>query len=160
MRAGKDECVHRAGHADITEAPLFFELLRVIQSARVGKEALLQARKKDQRKFQAFGRVKRHQRDTSLRVELVGVGGQGSMVEELGQRLAARFGIVSGVGQFLEVLNAAESLRRPFGLQSFDVTGAIDEEADQLGERGGIARSPEAASAALFVFRDFLRVRF
>jgi hypothetical protein len=79
------------------------------------------------------------------------------VVEELGQRLAAGLGVVGGVGQFLQVFNAAEGLRRAFGFERLDVAGAVDEEADQLGQRGGVAGSAEGASAPSS-FRDFFRV--
>ena len=37
------------------------------------------------------------------------------MVEEVGKGLAADFGVVSGVGEFLQVFNAAEGFRGAFG---------------------------------------------
>ena len=95
--------------------------------------------------------MQRHQRDARFGVELVGVRGQGGVVEELGQCFAAGLGVVSGVGQFLQVFNAAERLRRTFCLQSFDVAGAVDEEADQLGEGGGVAGGAEGAFSGFLV---------
>ena len=83
--------------------------------------------------------VQGHQRDAGAGIELVGVGRQRGVVEELGECFAANLGIVGGVGQFLQVFNPAEGLRRAFGLERLDVAGAIDEEANQLGKRGGIA---------------------
>ncbi len=144
--AGEDERVHGAGHADVAEAALFFEFVGIVESAGVGKEALFQAGEKDQRKLQALGGVQGHQRDAGVGIELVGVGGQSGVVEEVGQGLAAGFGVVGGVGQFLQVFNAAEGLRRAFGFQSFDVAGAVDEEADQLGECGRVAGLAKGAS--------------
>ena len=54
------------------------------------------------------------------------------MIEEFGERLAADFGIVGGVGQFLQVFNAAEGFGRCLGFERLDVAGAIDKEANQL----------------------------
>ena len=103
------------------------------------EEPLFKTGKKDQRKLQALGGVQSHERDPGFGIELVGVGGQGGVVEELGQRFAAGFGIVGGVGQFLQVFNAAEGFRRALGLERLDVAGPVDEEADQFGKRGGVA---------------------
>ena len=105
------------------------------------EQALFEAGKKDQRELQALGGVQRHQRHARLGIELVGVGGQRGVVEEFGQCFAAHFGIVRGVGQFLQVLNAAECLRRAFGFQSLDVAGAVDDEADQLRQCRGDRRA-------------------
>jgi hypothetical protein len=88
--------------------------------------------------------VQGHQGDAGFGVELVGVGGQGCVVEEFGESFAAGFGVVGGVGQFLQVFNAAEGFRRAFGFEGFDVAGAVDEEADQLGEGGGVAGGAES----------------
>ncbi len=78
------------------------------------------------------------------------------MVKELRERFAAGFGIVCGVGQLLQIFNAAEGLRRSFGLKGFDVAGAIDDEADQFGKSGGIAGGAKGRLLA----SDFFRVRF
>ena len=75
------------------------------------------------------------------------------MVEEFGQRFAALFGIVRGVGQFLQVLNAAEGLRRAFGFERLDVAGAVDDEADELGQRGRIAGRAEGVRPPFFLGR-------
>ncbi len=81
----------------------------------MGKKALFQAGEEDQRELQTLGGVQRHERDAGVGVVLVGVGGQSGVVQEISQSLAAGFGIVRGVGQFLQVFNAAEGLRRTFG---------------------------------------------
>ena len=113
----------------------------------MGKEALFEAGEEDQWKLEALGGVQGHEGDAGLGVKLVSVGGQGGMIEELGQGLAARLGVVGGVGQFLEVFNAAEGLGRALGLQGLDVAGAVDEEADQFGEGGGVAGGAETPFA-------------
>ncbi len=89
-----------------------------------------------------------HEGDAGVGVVLVGVGGESGVVEEFGEGFAAGFGIVGGVGQFLQVFNAAEGFRRGFGFKGLDVAGAVDEEADQLGERGRVAGGSEGSSEA------------
>ena len=70
------------------------------------------------------------------------------MVEEVGQGLAADLGVVGGVGQFLQIFNAAEGFRRAFGFERLDVAGAVDEETDELGEGGGVAGGAETFDGA------------
>ena len=119
-----------------------------------GKQALFKAGEKDQRKLEALGGVQRHQRDAGIGIELIGVRGQRGVVEELGQRFAARFGVVRGVGQFLQVFDAAEGFRRALGFESLDVAGAVDEEADQLGQRGASPGARKAGFSLAFRFSD------
>ena len=107
------------------------------------EEALFKSGEKDQRKLQALGGVQRHERDARVGIVLVGVRSQRGVVEELGERLAADLGIVGGVGEFLQVFNAAEGFGRAFGFKRLDVAGAVDEETDQLGKRGRIAGRAE-----------------
>ena len=147
--AGEDERVHGARHADVAEAALFFKFFGAGERARVREEALFKAGEKDQREFEALGGVERHERDAGVGVELVGVGGESGVVEEFGEGFAALLGVVRGVGEFLQVLNAAEGLGRAFGFESFDVAGAVDDEADELGEGGGVAGRAEGLRAVL-----------
>jgi hypothetical protein len=143
--AGEDERVHGARHADVAEAALFFKLVGAGERARMREKSLFKAGEKDQREFEALGGVQRHERDASVGIELIGVGGECGVVEEFGESFAALFGIVRGVGQFLQIFNAAEGLGRAFGLESFDVAGAVDDEADELGESGGVAGGAKCA---------------
>ena len=92
------------------------------------EKSLFESGEKDQRKLESLGGVQRHERDAGVGIELIGVGGERGVVEELGQRFAALLGVVRGVGQFLQVLNAAEGLGRALGFKSFDVAGAVDDE--------------------------------
>ncbi len=101
-----------------------------MKRARVRKESLFETGKKDERKLQALGGVQRHERDAGVGIVLVGVGGEGGVVEEVGEGFAANFGVVGGVGEFLEVFNAAEGFGGGFGFERLDVAGAVDEEAD------------------------------
>ncbi len=143
MRAGEDQCVHGASHADVAETALFFELVGVVESARVREETLLKAGEENEREFEALGGVEGHEGDAGFGVELIGVGGEGGVVEEFGKGFAAGFRVVCGVGQFLEVFNAAEGFRGAFCLKGLDVAGAVDEETDQLGECCGVAGASE-----------------
>ncbi len=160
MGAGEDERVHSAGHAHVAETALFFKFLGVVEGARVGEKTLFKAGKKDEGKFQTLGGVEGHEGDARFGVELVRIGSQSRVVEEFGQGFAAGFGVVRGVGQLLEVFNAAESFRGAFGFKSLDVAGAVNDETNQLGQCGGVAWSAKGGPAPLLVCRDFCRVRF
>ncbi len=107
------------------------------------KQTLLKPGEKDQRKFQALGGVQGHQRHAGIGIELVGIGGQCRVIEKFSKSLAAGFGVVGGVGQFLQIFNAAERLRRTFRFESLDVAGAIDEKSNQLWQSGSVAGSSE-----------------
>ena len=107
------------------------------------EEAFLKAGEKDQREFKALGGVEGHERDAGVGIEFVSVGGESGVVEEFGEGFAALLGVVRGVGQFLQVLNAAEGLGCALGFEGFDVAGAVDDEADELGEGGGVAGRAE-----------------
>ena len=65
------------------------------------------------------------------------------MVEKFGESLAALLGVVRGVGEFLQVFDAAEGFGRALGFEGFDVAGAVDDETDELGEGGGVAGRAE-----------------
>jgi len=138
-----------ARHAHIAEAAFLFELLRIGERARVGKQSFFKSSEKNERKLQSFGGMQRHERDTGVGVVLIGVRRQCRVVKELGQGFTADFGIVGGIGQFLQVFNAAEGFRGPLGLKRFNVAGAVDDETDQLGQRSGVAGSAEGC----FCFR-------
>ena len=97
------------------------------------EEALFESGKEDERELESLGGMQRHQRDAGVRVVLVGIGGKGGVIEELGQGFAADLSVVRGVGQFFQVFNAAEGLRRSLGFEGLDVAGAVNDEADQLG---------------------------
>ena len=76
------------------------------------EEALFKAGEKDEREFKALGGVEGHQRDAGVGIELVGVGGESGVVEEFGEGFSALLGVVRGVGEFLQVFNAAEGFGR------------------------------------------------
>ena len=107
------------------------------------EEALFKAGEKDEREFEAFGGVQSHQRDAGIGIEFISVRGESCVVEEIGESFATLLGVVRGVGQLFQILDAAECFGRALGLESFDVAGAIDDEADELGERGGVAGRTE-----------------
>ena len=83
--------------------------------------------------------MQRHQGDARLGAVGVGVGDQGRVVEELGEGFAALLGVLRGVGQLLEVLDAGERLGRGLVFQRTEVAAAVVEELDELGEGGAAA---------------------
>ena len=84
--------------------------------------------------------MQRHQCDLRALVVSVHVADQGSVIQELCQRLATIARIGGGIYQFAQVFDARVSLGRVFFLQRFDVSGAIEQEFEQLGSSGA-ARS-------------------
>ena len=71
------------------------------------------------------------------------------MVEEVGEGFAAFLGVLRGVGQFLEVLDAREGLGRGLVFQRADVAAAVVEELDKLGEGCGVAGLAEGFAVGL-----------
>ena len=66
VRAGQDQRVHGARHADVAEAALLFQFLGIVERAGVREETLFESGQKYQRKFQALGGVQCHQRDARV----------------------------------------------------------------------------------------------
>ena len=97
-RAGHDEGVHGAGHADVAEAALLFHLRGVVQRARVREEAFFHAGEEDEWELEALGGVEGHEGDAGFGGVGVGVGDEGGVVEKLGEGFAARGGVLCGVG--------------------------------------------------------------
>ena len=91
----------------------------------------------------SFGRMQAHQRHPALGIVTVGVTDQRGVVEKLRQRLAPLLRILGGIGEFLQVFNAGEGFRSPFLLERADVTGTVDQKANQFRERGRISRLAE-----------------
>ena len=94
----------------------------------MGKEAFLKPGEKHKRKLKTLGGMKCHECNAGFGIELVRVGSQSRVVKEFRKSFAACFGVVRGVGQLLEIFNAAEGFRRSFGFKSLDVAGAVDDE--------------------------------
>jgi len=143
--ASEDKRVHGAGHADVAEAAFLFEAGGFEQRARVGEETFFEAGEEDEGKLKALGGVQRHQGDARLGAVGVGVGDEGRVVEKVGERFAALLGVLRGVGQLAEVLDAGEGLGRGLVFQRADVARAVVEELDELGR---VAASPGARKAA------------
>ena len=120
--------IHGAGHADVAETALFFDVVGLEHGARVREQALLEAAKENERELQALCRVQAHQRDLGALVVVVGIGNEGSMVEKLIKRFAAVARVGSGIDQLAQVFDARESFGRVFGFEQLDVAGAVDEE--------------------------------
>src|SRR5690554_1377650 len=73
---GEIELAHGPGHADITEATLFFEAARLLQRHLVRKQTLFDPSDEDYWKLQSLGRMQRHQLHTVLeliRLMLTGI---------------------------------------------------------------------------------------
>ena len=83
--------------------------------------------------------MQRHQRHARVGVVLVGVADQRSVVEKFSERFAALLRILRGVGEFLQVFNTREGFGRAFFFERADVSGAVDEEFDQLRQSRCIA---------------------
>jgi hypothetical protein len=52
-----------------------------------------------------------HQCYAGTGIELIGVGCERRVVEELGECFAADLGVVRGIGQFFQVFNSTQGLR-------------------------------------------------
>jgi len=81
---------------------LLLELGGVAERARVGEDAVLKPGQEDDGELETFRRVQRHQRHNSAAPvvvgDLVGVGDQRDLFEELRQRAAAGGGRRPGTG--------------------------------------------------------------
>ena len=87
----KDESVHGAGHPDVAETAFFLDGIRLKERTGVGKEAFFHTAQKDERKLEALGGVKGHQRDLGALVVSISVADQGGVIEKLVERFAAIF---------------------------------------------------------------------
>ena len=61
------ELLARAGHADVAEAALLFDVVVCSSELRVRQDAFLHPGEKDDLELQALRRMERHQRDALLR---------------------------------------------------------------------------------------------
>jgi len=115
----------------------------------VREQAFFESAEKDQGKLQALGRMQAHQRNLRALVIVVGVGDEGSVVEELIERLAAVTGVGGRVHQFAQVFDAREGFRRVLGFEKPDVAGAVDEELEQSAVVTAASGWPEGGRDAL-----------
>ena len=97
------------------QPPFLLQLIRMIEAALVGQDAILHRHQVDHREFQALGGVKRHQRDAVLLgIPDVGVGHQGRGFQECSQRIVAGDygpeGFVTLPGGCDEFLNVGEAI--------------------------------------------------
>ena len=70
------------------------------------KQALFQPAQENQREFQAFGRMKSHQRDLRFFIIGIGIADQRGVVQKLSERLAAIPRIHRSIHQFAQVFDA------------------------------------------------------
>ena len=97
------------------QSPFLLQLIRMIEAALVGQDAILHRHQVDHREFQTLGGVKRHQRDAVLLgIPDVGVGHQGRGFQECSQRIVAGDygpeGFVTLPGGCDEFLNVGEAI--------------------------------------------------
>ena len=85
-----------------------------------------------------------HQRDLSPLLVSIGIADQSSVIQKLIEGFAAVFRIHRGVDQFVNVLNPRKSFRRIFFFKKPDVSSAVDQEFQNLGNVGGTAWSAKA----------------
>jgi hypothetical protein len=140
-RIGEEESLLGARDADVAEAPLLLELVRVVHRARVREDALLHPREEDHGKLEALGGVKRHQGDAArLVIHLVDVRHERDRIEEgfdpdVGR--AERFLIgdefLRGGDQLLDVLEPRRPLGRAVGAKRVLVAGGGDDLVDEGG---------------------------
>jgi SLT domain-containing protein len=68
------------GHAYVAEAAFLFDVIGFQKGTRVREQSFFQTAEKDQREFQTFGSMQRHQRDLGAFVVGVGIGYQSGMI--------------------------------------------------------------------------------
>ena len=114
-RAGERERLLGAGHADVAEAALLFDLLGIIERTGMREDAFLEAGEEDVIEFEALGGVQREQREWGALVEVVGVADEGGAVEEIGKRFATLGAVGDSVHEFADVVGAGDIFRRRAG---------------------------------------------
>ena len=135
------------GDADVGEAALLLQLVGLGERTDVREDALLHADQEHDRELQALGRVQRHQHDlVVVVVELVGVGDQRDLLEELVEpgELAGR------ADQLAEVLDPAGRLDRVLGLQLGEVAAVVERRLQQVAgrRRSSAASTPRSSSSS------------
>ena len=130
------------GDADVREAALLLQLGRVAQRAQVREDPVLEPGDEHDRELQALGGVQRHQRHDAAGLhallaldrlvgDLVGVGDERDLLEEVGQRaatVARRVGLLELArdgDELLEVLQPGLVLRVGRAGELGDVAGAL-----------------------------------
>ncbi len=105
---GQEQLLLGAGDADVREAPLLLELDRFGERPAVREDAFFHADEEHGGELETLGRVERHQHDAVVVVEVVGVGDQCHLLEELVEagELACR------ADQLAEVLDPPGGLDR------------------------------------------------
>ena len=124
-----EQAPHGAGDADVGEAALLLHLVGLGERPVVREDALLDADDEHRRELEALGRVQRHQHDlVVVRRELVGVGDQRDLLEELVEHgeLASR------PDQLAEVLDPPVGLDRVLGFELGEVAGLVDRRLQQV----------------------------
>ena len=85
-----------------------------------------------------------HQCDLRPLIVIVGIGHQRRMIEKLTQRLSAISRIARRIHQLLEIFNSGKGFGSSLFFQTLDVSRAVDEELDNLRQRGRATSCAEA----------------
>ena len=113
-----DELLLGPRDADVGETTLLFQFDGIVQRTTVREHPLLDPDDEHDGKLEAFRRVQRHQRDVVVLGQVVGIGDECDLFEELvHQRELARH-----ADQLLQVLLAASGLDRAFGCELGEVS--------------------------------------
>ena len=144
VSAGEDERVHGARHADVAEAAFLFEFLGIMRVRECGKRPS----SSPARKTSGNSRPLAAWRVISVTRAL---GSNWSVSEaraawsrnsaRVSPRTSASWAALASSFRFSMRLKASGDA---FGFESFDVAGAIDEEANEFGKCGGIAGFAES----------------
>ena len=125
---GQEQPLLGTGDADVREASLLLELHRFGQRPAVREHTFFHTHEEHRGELQTLRGVERHQHDTVVVVEIVGVGHQGHLLEELVEpgELASR------PDQLAEVLDASGGLDRAFGLELGEVAAVGQRRLQQI----------------------------
>ena len=113
---------------DVGEAPLLLHLVRFGERTIVREDALLDADDEHDGELEPLGRVEGHQHDLIVVVEIVGVGDQRHLLEELVEHgeLACR------TDQLAEVLDPTVRLDGVLGLELAEIARVVDRGLEQV----------------------------
>ena len=131
---GQVQTALRASDADVGQPSLFFQFGGLGQRAGVREHALFHAQQEDVGELESLGRVQRHQHHAVVVVEVVGVGHQRDLLEELVDP-----GVLAGrPDQLAEVLEATVRLDRCLGFELGEVARHLERVLQHVGRaRGG-----------------------
>ncbi len=115
-----------ARHADVAESPLFFHGGLGIERAHMREQAFLHASEEHDGELEALGVVQREQRDGRALVQVVGIGDQRGVIQELRDGFTTFGGFRRRIHQFAQVAEARFGFRIVIDFEHPAVTGAIE----------------------------------